>query len=86
MEKKEEQIIPHEGDYRILESSSWAWASFLGPALSAVNGSAWVRLEGDFTFLSTFSANCLVHFFLCHFDFSTPITCLYKNRFLARRN
>jgi hypothetical protein len=59
-----------------LVSSSW-WAFFC-PAFSAVNGSVWVRFEGNFAFLSAFRANCLVHFFFGHWLFSTPYFCFWR--------
>src|SRR4030042_4831095 len=40
-----------------------AWRSSLSVTFSAVHWSATVGFEGNFTFLSTFSANCLGHFF-----------------------
>ena len=64
-----------------LESSSCC--SFLRPAFSAVNRPAWVRLEWNFTFLSTFSANCLMHLFLSHFAISTPLNDFVQKLFLA---
>jgi len=51
--------------------SSW-WSSF-AVALSAVDWPASVWLEWNFTFLSAVRAGCLVHFFVIHTLFSTPV-------------
>jgi len=59
-----------------LESSSW-WSSFR-IAISAVNRSAWVRLEWNFTIFSTISANCLMHLFLGQWLFQLLVCCCAK--------
>ena len=63
--------------------SSW-WSSF-GVALSAVDWPASVWLEGNFAFLSAVSAGCLVHLFIIHTLFSTPLSDIaQKNTFFAQ--
>ena len=56
-----------------------------GVALSAINWSASVWLEGNVTFLSTVGAGCLVHFFLIHYVVSTPLSCYVQNTFAQLR-
>ena len=52
------------------------------PALSAVDRPTWVRFEGNFTFLTAISTNCLVHLFLSHLLFQLLYYLLCKNCFL----
>ena len=62
--------------------SSW-WSSF-GVALSAVDWPASVWFEGNFTFLSTVSADCLVQLFIIHSDFQLLYAIMRKNVFCTR--
>ena len=43
--------------------------SLLRPTLAAVNWPAWIRLERNFTFLTTLRASCLMHLSSCHTKF-----------------
>ena len=65
-----------------LVSSAWPCWSFLCPAFSAVNWSAWVWFEWDFTFLTAFRASCLMHFFFGHYFQLLLYVYGAKNRFL----
>jgi len=67
-----------------LESIS-SWGRSLCVALSAVYGSAAIGLEWYFAFLSTLSANCLVHLsFLIRQFVSTPSTVAVQESLPAR--
>ncbi len=60
-----------------------SWGCSLRVTLSAVYRSAPIGLEGNFTFLSTFSANCLVHLFSFIRQLSQLLHgCCAKTRFL----
>jgi hypothetical protein len=77
--KKKRDFKPNGLIYLI---STW-WSMFC-VALSAVNWSATVWLEGNFTFLLAFSTGCLVHLFWIHSVFSTPIILVSANVCFAR--
>jgi hypothetical protein len=67
-----------------LISSRSGWSSF-SVTFSAIHWSASVWFERNFAFLSTFGADCFVHFSCCHLAISTPKQFLCKPIFFAHQ-
>ena len=57
-------------DVKLVSLISSLWSSF-SVTFAAIYWSASVWFEGNFAFLSTFGADCLVHFSSCHFYFNS---------------